>query len=445
MPRPSLTITIFALLAGTSVAGSDIGNEDAILTAADAAASSAFGWSVAIDGNLAAIGARGDDEISSDTGAVYLFDLASQSQVAKLTASDATFSDQLGYAVAISDSTVAVGCSGDDDNGGSSGSVYIFDPSTGNQTGKLLASDGAPGDRFGQAVALDGNTAVAGAPSAGNGAAYVFDLSTNQQLFKLTPISPVGGQEFGSAVAIRGDRIVVGAYSEQVDGLNQAGAAYVFDAQTGQQLFRFESNDPQTRDQFGWSVAINDQFIAIGARWDNQTFNRAGAVYIHDATTGAFLRRITPDDSADFDAFGTSVALEANTLVVGATQTALSGDGPGAVYTFDVATGDQLARFEASDGVSIDQLGHAVAISGNTILAGAPQRNSQTGAVYAFNTGATPCPGDVDSSGNVDLADLNIVLGNFGTTGPDGDADDSGTVDLGDLNLVLGAFGTPCP
>ena len=59
--------------------------------------------------------------------------------------------------------------------------------------------------------------------------------------------------------------------------------------------------------------------------------------------------------------------------------------------------------------------------------------------------GAGNCPPDVSGDGTVDLADLNIVLGNFGQTTSDGDTNGDGEVDLADLNAVLGAFGQACP
>ena len=104
-------------------------------------------------------------------------------QEAKLTASDATASDNFGLGVALSGDTAVVGAFLDDDNGESSGSAYVFIRIAGvwTEQAKLLPADGASGDFFGRSVALDGNTAVIGAPhdddNGGNsGSAYVFRL-----------------------------------------------------------------------------------------------------------------------------------------------------------------------------------------------------------------------------------------------------------------------------
>src|SRR5690606_23772005 len=105
--------------------------ETAKLTASDAAEGDFFGYSVAVSGSLAVVGAYLDDDGGSNSGAAYVFDLASCgaacTETAKLTASDAAENDWFGWSVAVSGSLAVVGAFGDDDGGSDSGSAYAFD------------------------------------------------------------------------------------------------------------------------------------------------------------------------------------------------------------------------------------------------------------------------------------------------------------------------------
>ena len=148
----------------------------------DHAANNQLGYSLATSADLAILGAPFDDDSGLNSGSAYVFDgLASWRQLAKLTALDAAAGDQFGYSVAISGDLAIVGAWGDDDGGSASGSAYIFNRSTGwSQVAKLTASDAERGDEFGYSVAISDNLAVVGArldPDGGSasGAVYVFD------------------------------------------------------------------------------------------------------------------------------------------------------------------------------------------------------------------------------------------------------------------------------
>ena len=158
------------------------------------------------------------------------------SEEEKLTASDAAGADQFGLVLGIDGDTVIVSSYFDDDNGGQSGSAYIFtrSGSTWSQQQKLTASDAAGSDRFGEGVAVSGDTAVVGAPredenGSQSGSAYIFTRSgstwTQQQ--KLITSDGVGSDRFSESVAIDGDTVVGGAHLDDDDGTS-SGSAYVF-------------------------------------------------------------------------------------------------------------------------------------------------------------------------------------------------------------------------
>ena len=138
-------------------------NQEQKLVASNAGSDDRFGFSVAVDGDTAVIGALREDHRHTNAGAAYVFSRSGTtwSQQKKLTAYDGYYYDYFGYDVAVSGDTAMVGANQDDDRGGSSGSAYIFARSgtTWSLQRKLTASDGKSNDYFGQAVSLDTNTA----------------------------------------------------------------------------------------------------------------------------------------------------------------------------------------------------------------------------------------------------------------------------------------------
>jgi len=310
------------------------------ITADDAATGDMFGYSVAISGNTAIVGASSDNDTGTDSGSAYLFDATTGSQLAKLTADDAANFDDFGTSVAISGNTAIVGAVGDDDGGFASGSAYLFDVATGNQLAKLTADDAAAGDRFGHSVAISGNTAIVGAfanddAGGSSGSAYLFNATTGSQLAKFTADDAAEGDRFGFSVAISGNTAIVGAWLDD-DGGGNSGSAYLFDATTGSQLAKLTADDAAANDFFGISVAISGNTAIVGARSDDDAGSSSGSAYLFDVTTGNQLAKLTADDAATNDSFGASVAISGSTAIVGAWSDDDAGFSSGSAYLFDV-------------------------------------------------------------------------------------------------------------
>jgi hypothetical protein len=195
-----------------------------------------FGSSVAIDGDTAIVGAYGWDSIY-DEGRAYVFTRSSDvwSHQATLAASDGLADDMFGFSVDVSGDTAIVGAWGDDDNGSSSGSAYVFARSgdTWSESARLQATGGNDWDYFGYFVSIDGATAVVGAhgddeaaPDAG--AAYVFSGDAGwSEGAKLLGSDLEEGDLSGNA-SIHGGTVLVGAIGDDDAGAD-AGAAYVFE------------------------------------------------------------------------------------------------------------------------------------------------------------------------------------------------------------------------
>jgi hypothetical protein len=196
------------------------------LTASDGAEGDNFGVSVAISGSTAVVGA---DTKNSNTGAAYVFVRSGKgwSQQAELTAADAAAGDEFGYSVAISGSTAVIGAPLKYNQAGAA-YVFVRSGTSWSQQAELTDSHGLPSEEFGQSVAISGCTAVVGAlgKNESTGAAFVFARSGTAwaQQAKLTALDAAFGDEFGTSVAISGSTAVIGA----PDKNNQTGAAYVF-------------------------------------------------------------------------------------------------------------------------------------------------------------------------------------------------------------------------
>lgn len=358
--------------------------QQAELTASDRAVNDFFGFSVAVSGSVAVVGAPYKN---NSTGAAYVFTQSGTawSQQAELTASDGSTGGQFGVAVAMSGGTLMVGANSENME---TGAVYVFTQSgtVWSQQARLTAANGISED-FGIALALSGGTAVIGS----SGAAYVFTQSGTawSQQAKLTASDGESGDEFGSSVAVNGGTAVVGAYGRT----NNTGAAYVFtqSGTTWSQQAELTASDAATGDLFGSSVAVYGGTVAVGAygKQDN-----TGAVYLFTQSGAAWSQQteLTASDAAAANAFGVSVAISGATMVVGASERN-SLTGAAYVFTQSGSTWSQQAEVTASDGAPGDFFGISAAVSGGTAVVGASYTLYGTGTAYVFeNTPEPPGP-----------------------------------------------------
>ncbi len=346
------------------------------ITASNGVVADNFGTTVAIDGNRAVVGAPATDHVGVSSGSAYLFDATTGSESFELAADDASAGDSFGDSVAVSGNVIVVGADYDRTPGLYSGSAYVLDAVTGDQQFKLVPDDTAASQFFGGSVGVSGNTAIVGAHLDNEqahyaGAAYLFDVSTGMQLTKFAPDDPAADHYFGKSVAISGNIAIVGAYGDMDEG-DSAGAAYLFDVTTGDQLFKLTAADAADGDNFGWSVAISGDRAIVGAYRDSDQGVDTGSAYLFDVTTGQQLFKLTADDAAADSRFGNSVSISGNWALVGAPYDDSAGpdSDSGSAYLFDVTTGQQTTKLVASDVGSADRFGYSVSISGSRVIVG---------------------------------------------------------------------------
>src|SRR6478736_2959921 len=328
------------------------------VTASDGTANSYFGSAAALNGSTALIGADGHNSFQ---GAAYLFTKSNRSwsQGQKLTASDGLAGDEFGYRVVLANDTLLVGAFTATVGGNASqGAAYLFTESNGtwSESQKLTATDGGLFDNFGASVALDGSTLVVGANgatvggNAGQGALYVFAESngTWSQVQKLTASDGTANSSFGESVALNGSTALIGANNATVNGHSFQGAAYIFS----------ESNGT-------WSQ----------------------------------VQKLTASDGAANSNFGSAVALNGSTALIGADGSTVGGNTyQGKAYLFTESGGNwsQSDTFIASDGAVDDYFGAALAWDGATALISTPHPvingNAYQGAAYFYQQSGTPRP-----------------------------------------------------
>ena len=273
------------------------------------------------------------------------------------------------------------------------------------QQAKLVASDAQTGDEFGYSIDISGDTIVAAAyledtTASGAGSAYIFTRSgtTWSQQAKIQASDAGAGDNFGKFVAIDGDTMVTGAHYEDTTA-DDAGAAYVFtrSGTTWSQQAKLQASDAAYRDYLGFSVAIDGDTIVVGAFGEDTGADSAGAAYVftRSGTTWSQQAKLQASDAQASDQFAReAISISGDTIVVGAYREDTGGSDAGSAYVF-IRSGtswSQQAKLQASDAAAGDRFGAAVSISSDTIVAGASLEDTagtDTGSVYVFTRSGT--------------------------------------------------------
>lgn len=360
----------------------------------DTAAEDLFGRSIALVGNTAVIGSwQAAVAGKAGAGAAYVFVRSGTSwaEQAKLVAADAAADAAFGFSVALSGNTAVVGAVATSVAGkAGAGAAYVFVRSgtTWTQQAKLTAADAGADDSFAESVAIDGETVLVGSPYADvlgdgdRGAAYVFVRSgtTWSQQQKLAPSDGSGGDHAGAAVALSGDTALFGAPFADVAGKSSAGAAYVYQ-RTGMSWSlqqKLSASDGASTDGFGGAVALVNDTALVGAdQADVAGRLDSGAAYVFTRTGMAWAeqQKLAPSTAVASESFGIAVALAStsNTALIGAEGNPVGG----AAYVFGRSgtTWTQQQQLVSPLVGADGNFGRGVGIDGDLALVGAPFSN----------------------------------------------------------------------
>lgn len=275
-----------------------------------------FGWSVALEGDLAVVG-------SLEGAYVYERTADTWSAPTRLIQDDSVRNDFFGSAVDISDGRILVGAYKEDDNGTDSGKAYVYVRDAGGWSveAELAPQDGAALQEFGAAVALCGERALIGAWGAdgtipGAGAAYTFVRSASGEwLQEQKLVSGVPGivAMFGWTVDLDGERAIVGNGNNDSPFGDRSAYVYRFDGA----LWNLEARLRSSAQGFGKTVAIDGDVVLVGAPENNFLGYRTGRTFVYLYRSGALEPAFElPSEEANAQA-SAGIAIEDGTLVIG--------------------------------------------------------------------------------------------------------------------------------
>ena len=322
------------------------------------------------------VGAYGATPNGAVSGAAYTYDLDGTNEF-KIIPTDGASDDYFGIATAVGDGKIVIGAHAVDANGGDSGAVYVYDINGSNEV-KITPSDGAASDQFGRAVAVGDGKVVVGAKyddDDGNssGSAYIYDYDGTNEV-KITASDGTASDTFGWSVAVGNNKVAVGARMNN----GGRGAVYVYNLD-GSGETKITASDAWMSDYFGWSVAIGNNKIVVGAPFEDSKGDAAGQVYIYNLN-GSGEVKITAPDGAAVDFFGESVAIGDNRIVVGSKSDDDNGADSGSVYVF-YTSGGFSTKITASDGAANDKFGYSVGVADGKVVVGA----SSSRSVYVYD------------------------------------------------------------
>jgi len=382
-----------------------------ILNASDGSPDSNFGFSVAISGDYAIIGAPyADPDGLSSAGEAYIF-YRNQGgdnnwgQIAVLNASERSIDSFFGYSVSISGDYAVSGAYAADPGGlSSAGQVNVFYRNQGgdNNWGEIAtlnASDKSPNSQFGYSVTISGDEIIAGARYADPGGvsnagqAYIFSRNHGGadnwgEVAILNASDKSGGSSLGYSVSISGDNAIVGAPLANPGGIGSVGQAYIFSRNRGGadnwgEVAILNASDKSDSSQFGFSISISGDNAIVGARCaDPGGVSNAGQAYIFSRNWGGAdnwgeVAILNATDKGESSNFGNSVSISDSKAVSGASRSDSGGlSQAGQAYLFYKDQGGdnkwgELAVLNASDPAADALFGSSVSISADYILVGA--------------------------------------------------------------------------
>ncbi len=294
-----------------------------------------YGRSVAIDQGTIAVGAPNE----SPSGTVYLFDANSGQQLARITPPDTNAEIFFGASLAIDGGMLAIGATSARLDGSRIGAVYIFDIKSQSLITKLQPSEPVYQLRFGASIAIENGVIAIGAPNdnehgSASGSVYLFDIATENQLMKLLPDGTDAFAFFGNTLHMRDGILAIGAPIE-----SNIGSAYLFDATTGEQLHKLRPAAAGLVDHFGSSIYIDDGRVAIGAvNYTDTVSSDLDYAYIYDISSGELLNTLAPNGHGLEDVFSNSITMENGIVLASATDVNDAQDRSASIYLFDLNT-----------------------------------------------------------------------------------------------------------
>lgn len=426
----SLVAALLALAAAGELRAQ--GHEQSSLICPYVSDSNYWSSAFAIDGDLMVVGAPNDSSYFPIGGhgaaTVHQRDPVTGAWTyhQKLFASDYASFEAFGGTVAVEGDRLAVAAPRNVVNNlGDAGSVYLLerDAITGLfvEVQKLDSIAPVAGEGFGYGLALKGNLLLVGAPGAGPGSVQVFrrDAVTGLFAFEAQLIDSNGSSAsfFGRTIDFDGTTVLISAPNGAAGAINYAGTVELFSVSgtTWTQGQELRSNVPQQSANFGSSLALDGNRIAVGASTEwvgSNSLVGCAYVFVKDPITGLFSleQRFDSPTLAYNSGFGTAVELEGGLFAVGAPNEVTGGGHIGSVWTWRLGKKNNgpwhlESELQAGPSIAEENFGGAVLIAGSDLVVASRWANTlhgrDTGALFFYDapeftltiTPTQPAPG----------------------------------------------------
>ena len=350
-----------------------------------------FGWSLALDGDTLVVGSELNPTGGVDSGSAHIYIKSGGvwSHLERIANPEPLGFEQFSQSLTLQGDTLVAGAPfarSIEADADPSGSSYIFQRTGGHFVlqQKRSSDTACINEQYGAAVALESTTLIVGAPrvqcGSGSGNVYAYTLDVGMREIKLTAPSPVIEAHFGHAVDISGDTVVIGAPDDIGNQGMVDGAVYVYQRDASgdwplQQTLTATDlyNSPS---QFGEAVAIDGDTLVVGAPNDEASGVEAGSAYVYERNAGnwSLQQIVTGSGTLATDRFGQAVDIEGNILVVGAPQHDLGGTNTGSIFAYHRIGTNWLAEGELQGSMTAanDEFGSSISLSGNTLAVSAP-------------------------------------------------------------------------
>ena len=270
------------------------------------------------------------------------------------------------------------------------------------------------------------------------GKVYIYKKSESswESDHTITSDSPVRSRRFGSSVMLSGDYLIVGDYE---NGPQHEGSAYIYkhDDDIWTRQATLKGGTITRNGDYGIAVAISNNYAVVGAMSENHPTSKSkkklGAAYVYrrEGTHWHLQAKLAPEDISKNDNFGSSVSISGNHIIVGTEKDNTS---QGATYLYNNTQGvwEESFTFQADDGNTQDQFGHAISISGDYLAIGANNKNmgnSSLGEVYVYYL-------DIDTTKTASEIELSNTLASLNNAANTTDTDGDGLIDSDEINLL---------
>jgi hypothetical protein len=388
-----------------------------------------FGQTIYMKDGLLFIGDRRDDISQPDGGSVRVYDAVSGELITLLTPPDLEPGDNFGAGMALAGNRLVIGADSNDNFGNFSGTAHYIDLSTGRFLHRFAPSDLQPFSRFGTFIDMADGLIAIDAQSA----VYLYNWDTCQLIRKMTP--PEGSNDsFGGPLAIDQGLIAVAAPTEN----DNEGVVHLYDLISGEHLRQFSVPGAGN---FGRVLDMRDGLLAVGTA----IHEGVGAAFVFDAHTGEMLNRFTSGHPDFSDYFGRVLKLGEGQLFVSAQRASFDENRQGTVYAFDTETFEMLYRLVPDETERDEEFGQRIAADANfTAVGGMGLSYGGAGRASVFRMPDPACIADSNCDGRLDFYDVSQFLVGFVNQQDLADLDGDGAWNFFDVSSFLILYLSGC-